>query len=274
MQNLTITKFPSFKGRITPDFIKATNILREFKNQGIISPTFETYRHIKPSELRESLAPKVTKKLGISPSSFGKPDASIEITELNVANSDILTMNKYYSKFMPILNSKKNGLCKLRELLKEKKSKKINPLTIMKCLVEKFKIGNCMEQSVLMQDKLIKAGISAKVTGRQFIDHCFVVCNLSKNANIKDHKTWGKRAFIVDPWLNRVFRSKEEAFSEYKRIYFKSIEHLRYMSKKERDIGWHKYHKPDEICHYIPMREKVPFLRKLINFFIRPYNIN
>lgn len=52
MQNLTVTNLPSFKGRITPDFIKAANILREFKNQGIISPTFEVYRHIKPSELR------------------------------------------------------------------------------------------------------------------------------------------------------------------------------------------------------------------------------
>ncbi len=276
MQNLTVTNLPSFKGRITPDFIKATNILREFKNQGIISPSFETYRHIKPSELRERLEPsaQVTKKLGIAPYSFGKPDVSIEIEELNVANSDILTKNKYYSKLMPILNSKENGLCKLRELLKEKKSKKINPLTIMKGLVEKFKIGNCMEQSIIMQDKLIKAGIPAKVTGRQFIDHCFVVCNLSKNANIKDHKTWGKRAFIVDPWLNRVFRSKEEAFSEYKRIYFNSIEHLRNMSKKERDIGWHKYHKPEEICSYIPMKEKIPFIKKLTKFFFNLGNNN
>ncbi len=269
MQNLTITNSPSFKGRITPDFIKATNILREFKNQGIISPTFEMYRHVKPSKLRERLTPNAsaTKKLGISPSSFGKPDASIEIEELNLADSNILTKNKYYSKFMPIMNSKQNGIRKLRELLQEKKSKIINPLTIMKCLVEKFKIGNCIEQSILMQDKLIMAGIPAKVTGRQLIDHCFVVCNLSKNANIKDHKTWGKKAFIVDPWLNKVFRSKEEAFSEYKRIYFNLIEYLRNMSKKDHDIGWNKYHKPEELCSYIPMKNELPLKYRLINFF-------
>ncbi len=168
---------------------------------------------------------------------------------------------------MPIINSKQNGINSLRKQLQEKKIK-TNALTIMKFLVEKFKIGNCMEQSIIMQDKLINAGIPAKVTGRQLIDHCFVVCNLSQNANIKDPKTWGKKAFIVDPWLNKVFRSKEEAFSEYKSIHFNLIEYLRNMSKKNRDTGWNKYHKSEEICGYIPMRENVPFLKRIIKFFI------
>lgn len=171
---------------------------------------------------------------------------------------------------MPIINSKQNGINKLREQLRNKKPNIINPLEIMEFLVEKFKIGNCMEQSIIMQDKLINAGIPAQITGRQLIDHCFVVCNLSPKADIANSSTWGKRAFIVDPWLNKVFRSKEEAFSEYKRIHFNLIEHLRNMSKKDPDIrwhkNWHKYNKPEEICDYVPMKNELPIKYRLINF--------
>lgn len=252
MPNILVSKNISFSGRITPDFIKATNILRDFKNQGIISSTFEIYRHIKPSKLQDRLK---SQNLAISTSSLGTPDTSIKIKELNVSHSDILTKNKYYSKLMPIINSKENEIRELRKLLREKKyNKTINPLTVMGFIVKNYKIGNCMEQSILIQEKLINAGIFAKVTGRQFIDHCFVVCNLSKNADITNPKTWGKKSFIVDPWLNKVFRSKEEAFCEYKRIYSNTIEHLRNIQKKDNNIIWHKYLKPEQICNYVPMK--------------------
>ena len=84
MQNLTVTNLPSFKGRITPDFIKATNILREFKNQGIISPSFELYRHIKPLRLKKVLATEEYNPFTINffRDDFSSPDSITKLEKL------------------------------------------------------------------------------------------------------------------------------------------------------------------------------------------------
>ena len=92
-----------------------------------------------------------------------------------------------------------------------------------------------------MQDKLNKEGIPSTIVGRDLFDHCFLIVNLDKKAKISSPKTWGKNAFIVDPWLNKVFKSKEEAFTEYKRMFSNGFNFLRMSKIKNPDFDLGEY---------------------------------
>ena len=260
---------PTFKGRLTPDFIKATNILRDFKNQGIISPTFEMYRHIKPKRLEELLRPEKydLEKLTFFSSEFSIPTGSARLESLSRKQTSVLLEDKYYSKFFHAMNSKMNGIAKLRETLMDRRPR--HALEIMDAIVKRFKIGNCQEQSLLMRDKLQKAGITAELTGRGFLDHCYLVCNISPQANIKNPSTWGKKAFIVDPWLNKVFRSKEEAFVEYKRIFYNGTIALRNMRKCNNNLLFYNHLTQEDLCSYIPKNFPTSFLKRVSDFFVK-----
>ncbi len=71
-------------------------------------------------------------------------------------------------------------------------------------------IANCSEMNRLAQYKLREKGIKSTLVmcvvdndevSRNVNDHTFVVINLAKDALIKNPKTWGNNAVIVDAWL-------------------------------------------------------------------------
>lgn len=79
--------------------------------------------------------------------------------------------------------------------------------------VLRYNHGNCGESGTLGKIGLMLNGIEGtKVILKGFngknletgFDHSFVIVNLSKNANLRDYKTFGKKAYVVDPWLGFV----------------------------------------------------------------------
>ena len=242
----------SFKARLTPDYIAACKVLRTFKNQGIVSPTFEMYRHVRPNRLLKKLTPSTPNPKNFN-SDFAFPDRDSVIRNMYYLNNPVLKNDKYYGKFLAFITKKTNNLELLRNMFKNSfnviaKQQKL-PQTeesankLLSSAVADFKIANCKEQSLIMQNELEKLNIPSVVIGRELFDHCFIVANIAKNADISNPKTWGKKAFVVDAWMNKVFKSKEDAFTEYKRIFNNGYNFLRKLKIKNPQM---------ELGQYIP----------------------
>lgn len=65
--------------------------------------------------------------------------------------------------------------------------------------------GNCGHQASLALYYLLKSG-SAEIFRIEMayftdLDHQFLVVNRKRGSDIRDCKTWGKNAFVLDPWL-------------------------------------------------------------------------
>lgn len=250
----------AFKGRITPDYVKAVNILREFKNQGIYSPTFEMYRHIRPKALRKRLAAEKAKGNYYS-DEFSNPDCEAKLRAMHYSRNPLVTNNRFYSKFLNKINIQSKYIEALRSFFKKdffeiskRKNHEPNKENAMKALneiISAYKIANCREQSFLISEQLKKANIPNIIAIRNMFDHCFIICNLAKDAKISQPSTWGKKAFIVDPWMNRVFGSKEEAFTEYKRIFTNGFEYLRKVKIRHNDMPFGQYAEGGGIERYL-----------------------
>ena len=101
--------------------------------------------------------------------------------------------------------------------------------------------ANCGEQAILMQDIFLRNGEEAhnvdmfiyrkkNIFGRYklYKDHSFIVTGLDKGADIREPKTWGNEAVVVDPWCNIVLGAREAI------DYFKKI--LNFNSKHHRTV--------------------------------------
>ncbi|MBR2387050.1 hypothetical protein IKA92_07135 [bacterium] len=97
-------------------------------------------------------------------------------------------------------------------------------------LVQKYKIANCGEMSLYLQEKLKSVGYDAKRISltiarrqgapvgrykREMFDHVFVLVNDKKDADWQQPKTWGSKAIILDPWTG-VADYKDEAITKIK----------------------------------------------------------
>ena len=226
----------SFKARITPEYIQATNILRKFKNLGIQSPSYVLSEHIPHSYI---LAIKNTKnRLEIvqeTPKLYGCTDNSFYLVQsIKQHNPITRKSNPFFRKFYKITDILDNKIVKVRKFYQSKKRGSRRTVTDrLKEAVLKHKTGNCFEQSIMLRDELAKAGLESKLVNSSWFDHSFLVLNLDKNANIANPKTWGKKAFIVDAWIGKVFRNAQEALTEYKRMWLLPATEIRNMKKNK-----------------------------------------
>lgn len=99
--------------------------------------------------------------------------------------------------------------------------------------VNKYKLGNCGESGSLAKLGLeINEIKSTKVSlwgynGKNIstnLDHCFVIVNLDKNADLSDIRTYGKKAYVVDLWggfvdyVPNAFKRFEAEYANDKRM--------------------------------------------------------
>lgn len=97
-------------------------------------------------------------------------------------------------------------------------------------LIKKIKLGNCGESSALGKIALVVNGIDdvKKVQLNGFLrkniamplDYSLDIVHLSKDADLRDYRTFGKDAYIVDPWAKFVKRVPD-AINYYKNDYKK-----------------------------------------------------
>ena len=226
----------SFKARITPEYIQATNILRKFKNLGIQSPSYVLSEHIPHNYI---LAIKNTKnRLEIvkkNPKLFNCTDNCFYMIQaLNQKSPVTKTSNPFWYKFHKLTDKLDVRIVKVRESFQNKiNGSKKTSIERLKEAVQKYKTGNCFEQAFMLKDEFSKAGLESKVVHSAWFDHSFLVVNLDKNAHIENPKTWGKKAFIVDAWLGRVFRNVQEALTEYKRMWLLPATEIRNLKKNK-----------------------------------------
>lgn len=76
-------------------------------------------------------------------------------------------------------------------------------------IAKKFKLGNCGESADLVRACAIANGIknhhsvslyAYKEKGALNLDHNIILVNLSKNADWRNCKTFGKKAYVIDAW--------------------------------------------------------------------------
>jgi len=98
--------------------------------------------------------------------------------------------------------------------------------TITQC-VTGAKAANCAEQATLLQDiflknneeaHLIKFNIVDKFTGKEGLEHTFLLKGAKEKAKWYNPKTWGNEAVIVDPWSNIILDAKE-GIEQFKKMF-------------------------------------------------------
>ncbi len=98
----------------------------------------------------------------------------------------------------------------------------LKELKIIKKEMRKTNCGNCGEISIVLYDKLRKNKLNPKAVQVDMLDtdtdHVFCVIGLKKGADIKNPKTWGENAVVVDGWKNFVLRA-QDAMIEYENLY-------------------------------------------------------
>lgn len=105
-----------------------------------------------------------------------------------------------------------------------------NPIGYIRHVVAsvfKFKIGSCGESGSLGKLGLALNNIQGtRVTLKGFngpnhktdMNHCFVIVNLAKDAKLHDYRTFGDKAYVVDPWMGFV-DYVPNAFNRFKAQY-------------------------------------------------------
>lgn len=76
---------------------------------------------------------------------------------------------------------------------------------------KKFSIGNCYEYALMALDYVVHhaPGTNAEVYGIKGGDHAFLVIGRNPDSLINRPETWGKEAYICDPWSNKVYLASE-----------------------------------------------------------------
>ena len=107
--------------------------------------------------------------------------------------------------------------------------------------VKKTGVANCGEQAVLVSRKLDEIGISNRViqmdicrnSKDRFVTggHTFCLIGASQDMDIKEPKTWGEEAVVVDMWLGIVKKVSEALnyFSGF--VVPKKDEHIEFIVK-------------------------------------------
>ncbi len=108
--------------------------------------------------------------------------------------------------------------------------------------VKKTGVANCGEQAVLVSRKLDKEGIINKIVqmdicrsgkGYHYVTggHTFCLVGASQDMDIKEPKTWGDEAVVVDMWSGIVKKASEALNFFYGFVVPKNNEHIEFSSK-------------------------------------------
>ena len=90
-------------------------------------------------------------------------------------------------------------------------------LSILCKIIEKVKMLNCGESAELVFSELKKLGIPCRIVSDKSMDHVFVVVN--RSTPFTNYKNGKSGEFIADLWLKKVYKSVNEAYVEFKRLF-------------------------------------------------------
>lgn len=160
-----------------------------------------------------------------SPQAFTSRNA-----EIRFADDIMRAVNRNFPRFS---TSKMSDLCQARgvkrtqklidKIIKLQLFRRNSPMDAINFTeavvdyVKKHRVGNCGESCILTKMALDLNGVKnarffdlkkfkntlqdVNVTA---LDHSVIVVNMAKDADLKDFKTFGKKAYVVDPWLGFV----------------------------------------------------------------------
>lgn len=167
---------------MTPDMKKAEKILRSFVNQGYLSSTYlEDVRYAQKKYKNE----------------YHRVLTYIKTTEAMC----LINLYRMYQKAFIFYKNNQEYFAALTKAVKNAKA------------------ANCSECADIMYKQLKKSGLDARVVVDSKIDHAFVLVNSKRKVkNYRSGKPHGE-AFVVDPWLKRIFTSLDEAYLEFKRMF-------------------------------------------------------
>ena len=75
---------------------------------------------------------------------------------------------------------------------------------------ERFRCGNCGEQSAVAMNHLMSLRISPlDYMSLSNGDHTFVVIDRAANSIDRDPLTWGDTAVVCDPWIRQAYQARE-----------------------------------------------------------------
>ncbi len=168
----------AFKAGLTPQMKKAERVLLEFMRRGYKSQTrMATYRYVDGYKYRNH---------------YHLYLAKLKEKEM----SCIVNLQRAYLERMIYSNRKEEA-------------------RLLEQLVNITKTANCGESAVICSNMLKRAGIDCQVRFDEFGDHMFtLVGDMSKFNN---YKTQGKAVFIPDVWTQKLYRSINSAYVDFKR---------------------------------------------------------
>ncbi len=89
-------------------------------------------------------------------------------------------------------------------------------------VVDRLRVLNCGEAAIIVGRELEKKGIPSRVVADKSIDHCFVVANRSEP--FTNYRSAQKDNFVVDLWMKKIYKSVEEAYTDFKRRFAAKID--------------------------------------------------
>lgn len=98
---------------------------------------------------------------------------------------------------------------------------------------KKLSLGNCYEMALMALDYVLRyapPSVNAEVYDIEGGDHVFLVLGREKNSNPYEPETWGKDAYICDPWSNKVYPASE---------YFNETKNYRFFRECDGDYSNH-----------------------------------
>ncbi|WP_419421537.1 hypothetical protein ACNVED_16655 (plasmid) [Legionella sp. D16C41] len=138
-------------------------------------------------------------------------------------------------------------------------------------LCKKFSLGSCYELALMALDYVLRyapPSVNAEVYYIKGGDHAFLVVGRKMNSNPNKPETWGKEAYICDPWSNKVYPASEY-LSQTKNYFISRKEDGDYSNHIE-DFDKHR-HKLSPIslqnAEYLRKTQLQPHLNKIVQLF-------
>lgn len=90
-------------------------------------------------------------------------------------------------------------------------------VNLLSRILDKVKLLNCGESAELIYSALTKLGIPCRIVSDKTMDHVFVVVN--RTAPFTSYKSAKSGEFVADLWLKKVYKSVNEAYTEFKKLF-------------------------------------------------------
>ncbi|WP_240610484.1 hypothetical protein, partial [Legionella qingyii] len=132
-------------------------------------------------------------------------------------------------------------------------------------------LGNCYEMALMALDYVLRyapPSVNAEVYQIEGGDHVFLVVGRKKNSNPNNPATWGKDAYICDPWSNKVYPASEYLTQTKNYIFLRKMDGDYSNQLENFDKHHHKLSPiPSENTEYLRKAHSRPHLDKVIGLF-------